>query len=346
MTDTTNEDGGVKSTVYFATNRKPLDPFQMPWYGADPAPLTPDGLIFAEASVSGTLIAQQDSGKIDAIDNVSNGTFSANSRTALTNSPKDLLVFVHGFANAFEDAIKRAAYNREWLAESGFPAADMDVLAFTWPSNGALISVPPNFPDDAYLADQGRAGKSGYHLAHFFNELSNLVTGFDPAAKRRVILLAHSMGNWALQAGVEAYFYQVPPPPLRFDEVILAAADEVYDTFEQPSGARLSRLPEMSDRISVYSHDTDVAMFLSMAVNHNDRLGKEGPDNKTNEKLYPPATFRSVDVTAVRDYDWFDPIDATHQYYRRSPTVRIDIAKVIGGDAVAPGVSALGAAEV
>lgn len=341
MSDTTNQDGGVKTTVYFATNRKPRDPFQTPWYDADPAPLTPDGLIFAEASVSGTLVAQQDSGTIDAIDNVSIGTFSADTRTTLTNSPKDLLVFIHGFANAFEDAIKRAAYNREWLAESRLPAASMDVLAFTWPSDGALISVPPDFPDDAYLADQGRAGKSGYHLAHFFNELSALVTGFDPAAKRRVILLAHSMGNWALQAGVEAYFYQVPPPPLRFDEVILAAADEVYDTFEQSGGARLSRLPEMSKRISVYSHDTDVAMFLSMAVNHNDRLGKEGPDNKNDQKLYPQDKFRSVDVTEVEDYDWYNPIDATHQYYRRSPAVRADIAKVIGGDPVAPGVSQL-----
>ena len=33
------------TTVYFATNRKPLEPFQPPWYGYDPAALTPDGLV-------------------------------------------------------------------------------------------------------------------------------------------------------------------------------------------------------------------------------------------------------------------------------------------------------------
>lgn len=329
------------TTVYFATNRKPLDPFQPPWYGSDPAALTPDGLVFAEATVSGTDIAQQDSGTIDAIANLSPGTFSDASRTALTNSTKDLLIFIHGFANAFEDAIKRAAYNREWMAQSGLAAADMDILAFSWPSSGSLISVPPNFPDAAYVADQGRAGKSGYHLAHFFNEVSKLFTGFAPSANRRVLLLAHSMGNWALEAGVEAFFYQGPPPPLSFDEVVLAAADEVNTSFETPNGGRLALLPKMSKRISVYYNEVDVAMFLSMAVNRNDRLGKDGADNKTDTTLYPPAIFRNVNCTGVDDYDKLDPIDATHQYYRRSPTVRGDIAALIGGGIVAPGISSL-----
>jgi esterase/lipase superfamily enzyme len=91
----------------------------------------------------------------------------------LTNSPRDLLICIHGFANSFEAAITRAAYNREWLAEFGIAAADMDVIAFTWPSSGSEISVSPSFSDDAYLADQGRAGKSGYHLANSLNEVSN-----------------------------------------------------------------------------------------------------------------------------------------------------------------------------
>jgi esterase/lipase superfamily enzyme len=333
------------TTVFFATNRKPLEPFAAPWYGFDPAPLTPDGLIFAEATVSGTVIAEQDSGTIDAIANLSPGTFSDASRMALTNSTKDLLIFIHGFANGFEDAIKRAAYNQAWLAASGLPAADMDILTFTWPSSGSVISVPPYFPDDAYLADQGRASKSGYHLAHFLNEVSKLFTGVDPTVKRRMLLLAHSMGNWALEAGVEAFFYQVPTPPLSFDEVVLAAADEVATSFETQNGARLARLPGISKRISVYSNDVDVAMFLSMAVNRNDRLGKDGADNKNDVTLYPPDRFRNVDCTGVDDYDKLDPIDATHQYYRRSPIVRADIATLIGGGTVLPGVSKLPRAD-
>src|SRR4051812_8028481 len=113
------------TTVYFATNRAPLEPFVEPWYGFDLAPRTPEDLVFAEASVSGTHTDDQSSGTIDSIDNISAGTLSNASRTALTNSTRDLLIFIHGFANSFEDAIKRAAFNRQWLEESDLPAANM-----------------------------------------------------------------------------------------------------------------------------------------------------------------------------------------------------------------------------
>jgi esterase/lipase superfamily enzyme len=346
MTDTALAAVGATNTVFFATNRVPLAPFAAPWFGYAPTPLTPDGLLFAEATVSGTIIADASSGTIDDITALSPGSLSAGSRTKLANSTRDLLIFVHGFANSFNDAITRAAYNREWLAQSGLPAADMDVLAFTWPSSGSLISIPPDFPDDAYLADQGRASASGYHLAHFLNEASKLFTGFDPGLKRRVILLAHSMGNWALQAGVEAFFAQVPLPPLRFDEVVLAAADEEATTFGAPDGTRLSLLPKIAGRVSVYSHETDVALAVSRVVNGNIRLGQFGADGKADSAKYPPESFRNVDCTGVHDYDWLNPVDATHQYYRRSPTVRADIAALIGGAAVAPGVSKLSTAEL
>jgi esterase/lipase superfamily enzyme len=307
---------------------------------------TPDGLIFAEAQVTGTDLSNAASGTIAAIVNVSPGSFSADSRTALANSTRDLLVFIHGFDNAFKDAITRAAFNREYLAQSGLPAANMDVLAFTWPSSGLLIAAPPDFPDAAYRADQARASESGYQLAHFLNELSSLFTGFDPAGNRRVILLAHSMGNWALQAGVEAFFAQAPTPPLRFDEVVLAAADEVANTFEAPDGGRLSLLRNITRRVSVYCNARDDALALSSIVNGNARLGQAGPTDKTDAALYPPATFRTVDCTDVFDYNQLDPIDATHQYYRLSGTVRGDIATLIGGANVEPGVSALHAAPL
>src|SRR3984893_5871039 len=248
--------------------------------------------------------------------------FAPASPQAILGSGKDLLVFIHGFANAFEAAISRAAFNREWFASSPVAGADMTVLAFSWPSEGALIAVPPHFLSGAYRADQARAGSSGAHLAWFLDEIKSLG---DEAKlqnpRRRVVLLAHSMGNFALAAGVQAWFLSRGATAI-FDYAVLAAADEIDKSFELPPGARLSRLPDLAAGISVYYSLRDVAMFLSQAINLTERLGFDGPANKSSPTQYPPNRFRSINCTDLNDYNSIVPPDSSHQYYRRSPQAR------------------------
>jgi esterase/lipase superfamily enzyme len=147
----------------------------------------------------------------------------------------------------------------------------------------------------------------------------------------RIFLLAHSMGNYALQAGVQSWFDSRGSDDLMFDEVFLPAADEIFDSFERPKGARLSNLPKLASRISLYYSRKDVAMYLSQAINLSLRLGFEGPDDKRDQTQYPPAMFRILDCTEVGDFDLISPPDATHQYYRRSKRVRGDIAAAMAG---------------
>jgi esterase/lipase superfamily enzyme len=154
------------------------------------------------------------------------------------------------------------------------------------------------------------------------------------------------MGNFALGAAVTAWFAAGNEGTVLFDEVILAAADEAAQTFIQPDSSRLTRLPELSSRISIYTSRRDIAMSLSQGVNNDIRLGFDGPAQKGDPALYPPArfppaTFRTIDCTEVYDYSAIFPIDATHQYYRRSKTVRVDITAVMSGLPVRPGQSAL-----
>jgi len=78
------------------------------------------------------------------------------------------------------------------------------------------------------------AGQSGYHLMTFFSRLQPIIEAARSAGKR-VFLLAHSMGNWGLQAAVESWFSHGNGQAMLFDEIILAAADERYDTFEFPN---------------------------------------------------------------------------------------------------------------
>jgi esterase/lipase superfamily enzyme len=321
------------TTVYFASNRVVNGPStQWQSYGADiVAPSDPSQIRYAVAFVDGIDLNAEGSGTITAIENDRLGDFDDGVKADITGSGKNLLVFIHGFANSFNDSITRAAFNREWFAASGLGDADTTVIAFSWPSLGQLIAAPPHLLPDDYLRDQTQAGQSGFHIAGFFKMIEPLITQVR-AKGRRTFLLVHSMGAFALQGAVQSWFAHGNPVLNLFDEVLLAAADERYDTFGFPAGARLSRLHDLGHRISIYYSVRDIAMYLSFAVNLINRLGHEGPKQKANPAEFDPARYRILDCAEVGDYDLAIPPDASHQYYRRSRKVRADIAAAMGED--------------
>ena len=294
------------TTVYFASNRATTGPpTEWPSYGAEiVAPTDPSQIRYAVAFVDGTDLNAEGSGGITAIESDRLGDF---------------------------DGITRAAFNREWFAASGLPQADTTIIAFSWPSLGQLIAAPPHLLPDDYLRDQTQAGQSGFHIASFLRVIQPLVTQVR-AQGRRAFLLAHSMGNFALQAGVESWFSHGNQTVELFDEVFLAAADERFDSFGFPAGARLSRLRDLGRRISIYYSVRDIALYLSFAVNLTPRIGHEGPQHKADAARFDPARYRIADCAQVGDYDLFNPADASHQYYRRSKKVRADIAAVMDRD--------------
>ncbi|MBS0521337.1 MAG: alpha/beta hydrolase [Proteobacteria bacterium] len=317
----------MPTTVYFATNRVVTgDPTRWQSYGTKlVAPSDPTAMTYGTAFVNDSNLTADTTGAILSIQDVQSGGFGQSAIDDLSNPGRNLLVFIHGFDNSFENAITRAAFNREWFAASGVAGADTTVVAFTWPSAGRLITLP--FPSAAYRIDQTTAGQSGLHLMSFFANLEPIIA----AARRqgsRVFLLAHSMGNWALQAAVESWFAHGNGDAHLFDEALLAAADEIYTTFEfEPSG-RLSALDRLATRISTYYSEEDAVLKLSMAVNIGaKRLGQDGPHNRSDTTEFPPATYRMVDCTNFRDYAV--DLASSHQYYRRSPGVRADIATVM-----------------
>jgi len=319
----------MPTTVYFATNRvvngSPTD-----WhsYGTSiVAPSDPRVMTYATAFVDNTNLTGDTTGAIETIQNVHLGGFSAEAIADLSAPGRNLLVFIHGFDNSFEDAITRAAFNREWFAQSGVNAADTTVVAFTWPSLGKLLGFPLLWED--YVRDQTMAGQSGIHTMSFLANLEPIVTAAR-AGGSRVFLLAHSMGNWALQAGIESWFSHGNGDAHLFDEVLLAAADEIYNTFGFPAPGRLSCLSRLGRRVSIYYSGADHVLQVSMAVNLGaQRLGQDGPYNRSNMTTFPPERYRMIDCTNIRDYN-FDFANS-HQYYRRSPNVCADIARTMAG---------------
>lgn len=315
----------MPTTVYFATNRV-INGAATDYrnYTANiVAPSDPQQLTYAIAFVDNSDLHADKTGAIQQITAIQKGGFSQSAIADLSNPGRNLLVFIHGFDNSFENAITRAAFNREFLAGSNVRAADTTVVAFSWPSLGKLISFPLPWGD--YQKDSLMAGQSGIHIMDFFANLLPLAQQARTAGNR-VFLLAHSMGNHALQAAVETWFLHGNGPAPLFDEAFLAAADEQYNTFDFPEPGRLSSLYRLATRISIYFSHADQVLKVSELIHLGaERMGEDGPDNRTDTTRFPPAQYRMVDCSAFNDYTPFN-FETSHQYYRRSEKTRDDIA--------------------
>ena len=314
-------------TVYFGTNRAVAgDPANYRNYGEDIVPPTdPTAITYGTAFVEDANLTADTVGAITSIQSISRGKFGDASIGDLANPGRNLLIFIHGFDNSFENAITRAAFNQQWFQQSGSAGANTTAIAFTWPSLGRLISLP--LPWEDYLHDQTTAGQSGPHIMSFFAHLEPIIRQAR-GKSRRSFLLAHSMGNWALQAAVESWFSHGNGAAQLFDEAFLAAADERYDSFSFPAPGRLSDLKLLATRTSIYYSTADVVLGLSMAINLGaKRLGQEGPHDRYDTNKFPPAKYRMIDCSSFDDYD--RDFQGSHQYYRRSPLARAQIVNAM-----------------
>ena len=222
----------MPTTVFFASNRILTgDPAVVTSYGPNiqPPSISID-IMYGTSFVDGVDIKDDRQGAITSIQDTNKGAFAANVSGDLSNAGRNLLVFIHGFDNTFEDGITRAAFDREFLAASGKPGTDTTVLAFSWPSLGKIISVP--VLDADYRHDQKMATLSGVHLMSFFAQIEPVLRTAR-ANGCRTYLLAHSMGNLALQSAVENWFLHGNGNAELFNVSILAAGDCGFDAFAQ-----------------------------------------------------------------------------------------------------------------
>jgi hypothetical protein len=91
--------------VYFVTNRRP-DTSRPSGFRADIVPLNSSVVIYAIADVQGRDLVDEASGNIVSITEQATGGCSYSAVAKIIGAGKDFLVFIHGFANSFEDSIK------------------------------------------------------------------------------------------------------------------------------------------------------------------------------------------------------------------------------------------------
>ena len=120
------------------------------------------------------------------------------------------MIFLHGFANDFENSILRAAQLQQVYSTADRP---LTVFLFAWPSDGESALVRPYFNDRIDAKASGEAmGRALKRFVQFLREMlmedertirearvngTELTDDMLVACDRKVHLMAHSMGNWA-----------------------------------------------------------------------------------------------------------------------------------------------------
>ena len=327
--------------VYFATNRCADDPKNPTEFLDHACGDDPQNLRFGIAEVdlkmgkvTFTVAPERNVGDPDRQVLGSQAVFDQ-LRQDMIQDPADCLFFIHGFANTFKQALLRAAtISRFYLGDgSGVLSKKLHLFAFCWPSDGVVFSLR-----NAYRSDRIDAAISGPAIGRTILKALDFAGRLPPDERcnRRIHLLAHSMGNWALRHALQHIQEQSPrAPAVVFDQAILAAADEDSDGFE--STMKLRYLTELSRRTTVYINFQDVVLHVSEWTKGNpDRLGKSGPRNP--ERIPSNVTvincskvITQKQVTDLEDVELGDANETTHQYYRNDETVRRDIVGVLKG---------------
>lgn len=205
---------------------------------------------------------------------------------------KEVVVFVHGFNNSFEEAARKTAQLTWDLRFDGAP------ILYSWPSRNSLLK---------YTEDEDTVQWTAFHLRAFLDEL---VQRIDP---KKIHLLAHSMGNRALTSALQVIAAKRPDKatPL-FDQVVLAAPDIGAETMGLLAGEVLP----VTKRITLYASDSDDALILSKFVHGGLRAGGKG------KYLLIARGIDTVDASAART-DFMG-----HAYFDNSVDIITDIQRM------------------
>ena len=353
----------TRVTVYFGTNRMPQTGKGgkiITGFGSDPGTIGGMAVRFGAAQTDVDVAAgttKMVEGSLDVAPEVLTGpqgftpqfgsqTIFEQLRQDMKDGVKPTLVFIHGFSNSFQDAIERAG----WLTQ--FYDVAMNVFVFTWPSRGSLLGPVP-LPYSDYIHDRHSAVLSGPAVARTLRTLYDFVDALDRDARcnQKLHLLCHSMGNYVLRQGLQALLTMPPATPasqqdqasiatmsaidsaapyvstLRstFDQIILAAADEDEDAFDDPK--KLKYLPRLGNNVTVYHTQKDwiLGTLSSVTKFNGPRLGSRGPDNMgtISDKV------RAVDVSDILTLHGELTEPENHQYYRKYAELQNDIRLVL-----------------
>jgi esterase/lipase superfamily enzyme len=206
---------------------------------------------------------------------------------------QQILVFVHGFLNTFEDAVRRTAQLAYDLQFGGA------VVAYSWPSDRVLI------PARRYFADETNVE---WTTAHFSTFLDGLTRQFPNAT---IHVVAHSMGSRAVAKAIDIMARSASSA--RIQGIILAAPDIDAGVFAQLAAA----MTKTARRVTLYANSHDGALAASEEIHKYRRAGQSG------QNIVIVRGIDTIDASAV------DTSLLGHSYHAEVRSVLADMYNLI-----------------
>ncbi|HET9362596.1 MAG TPA: alpha/beta hydrolase [Vicinamibacterales bacterium] len=192
-------------------------------------------------------------------------------------------LFVHGFNNAWEDALRR--YMQISSAILNKPKLGTCVL-FTWPSDGQKVGYYPDRKDARESADE---------LAEVLALLYDYLAERQEAAMRsglktckaKTSIIAHSMGAYVVQKAMQTVWTRKNQPLLMslVNQLLLVGADVDNDLFG--SGETVDKgdgdaIANLTYRVTALYTGLDSTLGVSAGLKHfgKRRLGRSGLDDR------------------------------------------------------------------
>ncbi len=226
---------------------------------------------------------------------------------------KEVFMFVHGFANAFDDAAMTMADLWHFLGRGSVP------VVYSWPA-GRQVSAR------GYMYDRESGEFTIYHLKQFLKSLA-AHSGIE-----KIHILAHSRGTAVVIATlrelkIEYTASDHDPAELKLGHVILAAADIDFDVAQQRISAENS--PEIVDTFTMYSSIHDQALrlsdYLSFGSARAGQVRLEDMPKNLRSTIESMPNNNMIRVTSNRG-------GLGHSYFHSDPAVSSDLILLLRDD--------------
>lgn len=221
----------------------------------------------------------------------------------------EVVIFVHGFNNTFEDAVFSLADIWHFSGRRGVP------IAYSWPADaGGLFG---------YFTDRESGEFTVFHLKEFLRQLSEI------PELRKIHIVAHSRGTDVTTTALREMIIAVniqgknPKKVLKIENLVLAAPDLDFSVVRQRLVAE--GFGAAIGQITVYMNRGDTALGLAQRLMAGQRFGRLGVDdiNPAEKEIFAEVkTVNFINVQGVRGL-------TGHAYYRTNRNVLSDIAMLI-----------------